>query len=183
MAIAIHRVSKELRESAHTPDFPTASWVVYGRGDESKIAALRALRQAGIPMRHIKFNGQDNPLEMTPAEKLAVDQSVIRLDLSSNASADFDGIPAVDANGVETHTITVRKLDLSRNPVNSGSEQIRIVPSAPILAATSVLLTLVNGTTTFVVGPTLLNVRGEVSLTAIDPLGILKQGKIKIRFK
>lgn len=76
MATVIHRTTKEIRRSVNSPDFDTGTWVVYGKAELSKLGVLDALLAIPIPSRHVKFDGFDNPLEMTQAEKDAVDAAI-----------------------------------------------------------------------------------------------------------
>lgn len=62
MADVLHRTTKELRKSIHTPDFPTATWII--NPDLSGVQ--------GVSVKYWKITG-DVVSEMTQAEKDAVD--------------------------------------------------------------------------------------------------------------
>lgn len=63
MANVLNRTSKQYRTSVHTPDFPDTDWVI-----NPDISAL-----GSVPAKHWKINPDDTVVEMTQAEKDAVD--------------------------------------------------------------------------------------------------------------
>jgi hypothetical protein len=179
MAIVIHRITKVIARSAHTPDFAPATFVVYKRTDAAKISALNTLLVT-IPFWHVKFDGSDNPLEMTAGEKTVADNEVQRIGVTSSAAAEFDGVPTVQANGTDVHTVTVKKVNRSNNDVGSGTETVRIQPTVPVPISDSTP-TFVAGTKTITVGPT--KHVGELYLDGKDPAGLLLPGRLRIRFR
>ena len=178
MAVVINRTTKQINRSAHTPAFPTAQWVVYNK-DFAKIAALDTLL-ASVPARHIKFDGSDNPQEMTAGEKRTEDRTVQTIVLRSNGVADFDGVPVVRATN--QHTITIEKFDQGRNLVNVGTEALKVDLSARIPVSTN-SPTLAAGTATFTVGPLSAGEVSDVIVTVSDPAGNLNTVPLTIRFR
>jgi hypothetical protein len=179
MAIAIHRTTKEVKESVNTPDFDTGTWVVLRRGDAG-IAALRTMQAAGVPSRYIAIRGGDVLEEMTAGEKTTVEVANAVLAATSDAAADLDGIPAVDAGAVAFHTITIRKRGLDGRAITSGSETIRVIPETLVTTSTG-SVALSSGVATFTVGPSLL--RGDTVIRIQDLAGVLRLARIRVRFK
>jgi hypothetical protein len=66
MASVLNKTTKEYRQSANTPDFPTSDWII--NPDLSAIA--------GVPMEYWKVVG-DSVVEMNQSEKDAVDAVII----------------------------------------------------------------------------------------------------------
>lgn len=105
---------------------------------------------------------------------------MVKLVIASDAPADFDGMPVVNADGSTMHTLTIKKVDQDGNDVNSGSESTRILLSAGIPISDS-NPSLVNGRTTVTVG--LTSHPCDVIVRAADPSGTMKEGSLSIRFK
>ncbi len=74
MADVLHRTTKEFRKSVHTPNFPTASWII--NPDLSAVASL--------PVRHWKI----------------VDDTVVAMDAAEMAAADTLVLPGVKINAI-----------------------------------------------------------------------------------
>jgi hypothetical protein len=182
MGVVIHRITKEVQRSVDINAFSGVDWVRYARpvaGDSAKLAAFEAL---AVPSRYIKFDGSDNPSEMTVAEKLVVDNTEVKLEIVSAAGLDTDGVPVVLADGIATHVVTVTKKNLAGTVLVSGTEIVRIFTSIPITRPASV--TLVAGTLTFAVGPVALGVRGDLTVFVTDNAGVLKKSSdLKLRFR
>lgn len=100
--------------------------------------------------------------------------------LSSDAADDFDGVPAVDADGAQTHTLSIQKKDQDDQDVVTGSEPIRVIPSFPV-ALSSGSPVLSSGATSVIVGPS--SSIGDVTIRVVDPAGTIKSREILIRFK
>lgn len=165
MGVVIHRTTKQIVRSVDIAAFSGVDWVRYARpvaGDSAKLAALDTLVATAVPERYIKFDGSDNPSEMTAGEKLTVDNTVVKLFMASAAGLDTDGTPVVLADGVATHVITITKRNLAGTVLSTGVEVVRIFTSIPITRPASA--TLVAGTITFAVGPVLSGIRGDVTL-------------------
>lgn len=79
MADVINRATLEIRRSVHTPNFPTADWIV-----NPDLSAL-----AGVPVRYWKVVG-DTVVEMTTPEKDAVDAAVAAAKAAQELSANTD---------------------------------------------------------------------------------------------
>ena len=103
-----------------------------------------------------------------------------QLRASSNATPDFDGVPAVLANGIAKHFVTVKKVDQNGSDVGSGSEPIRILASFPV-PISNASPSLVNGEVMIEVGP--MTAVGDVKLDVADPAGVIRKGSLSIRFK
>jgi hypothetical protein len=186
MGTVINRTTKQIIRTAHTPlggaQYPPAQWVIYRKAaGAAKIAALDALL-ATVPMRHIKFDGSDNPLEMTAGEKTAVDEGSQRLTLSSGATNDFDGVPVVRANGSDTHTISIGKVGLGGSPLTSGAEALKVDANQRVPVSNS-SPALASGTGSFTVGPIPSGEIVDVVLRVSDPTLAVKAAQIKIRFR
>lgn len=79
MAIAIHKITKEVKLRANTPDFPTVDWFIFRRISVAAIAQINALIAGGIPSRYwnVDQSNLDPALwtvtEQNAAGKLATD--------------------------------------------------------------------------------------------------------------
>jgi len=69
VSTALHRTTKQYVESADTPAFPTATWILNS-------AQANALWAANVPTKYWNIVG-DAVTEMSPAEKAAVDASLL----------------------------------------------------------------------------------------------------------
>lgn len=101
------------------------------------------------------------------------------LKIASDAVADFDGVPAVAADDQAKHTLTLTKMIDSATPVGSGSESVRVLMGGAGAQVSADALTLVDGSVTFTVGPTLVVGDAVVQVRGVDaPL----RGQIVLRF-
>jgi hypothetical protein len=92
---------------------------------------------------------------------------------------DFDGTPTVASDGYAFHTLVIKKVDQDGNDVVAGAEVIRVLPSAPV-AVSNKSPVLSGGSVTIQVGP--CDKPCDVQVKAVDPAGILKPGRLAIRF-
>ena len=104
----------------------------------------------------------------------------VRLVLSSDAPADFDDMPAVIADGIAKHTITIKKVDQDGNDVLSGSEPLQIVASSGIPISNS-NPSLIDGSVTVEIGPA--GNASNVTIFVHDPTKVIGSGQIAVRFK
>lgn len=104
----------------------------------------------------------------------------VSIKVSSSGTPDFDGIPAVDANGTDKHIVTIQKVDKKEDPILVGSEAIRIIPSHPV-PISQTKPTLVGGAITFEIGP--LDKPADVTIGVADPAGVIEKGVLTLRFK
>lgn len=104
----------------------------------------------------------------------------VSLKVTSNGPVDFDGIPAVDADSVSKHTVTIQKADKKGDPISTGAEQIRIIPSHPV-PISQTKPTLSNGAITFEIGP--LDKPSDVLISVADPAGVIEKSVLTLRFK
>lgn len=96
MSSVVHRVTKEHRPSAHTPDYPVADWII-----NPDLTAL-----VGVPQKYWKIVG-DLVLEMIQAEKNAVDAA----DAAALAAAEAAYVVAErERIGLGLHTTFVSPL-------------------------------------------------------------------------
>jgi hypothetical protein len=103
-----------------------------------------------------------------------------KLVLSSNGTADFDGVKYVNADNSATHTITIKKQNQDNQDVTTGSEAIRIFLSCPMSISNS-NPSLTNGSVTITVGPS--DKICDCVVSAADPAGALRSGNVTARFK
>ena len=80
MATVIHRTSVELRRSVNTPDYDPAEWII-----DPDLSAV-----AGVDAIYWKISG-DEVVEMSPAEKDAVDAAILQE--RKDAAADELNVP------------------------------------------------------------------------------------------
>lgn len=95
------------------------------------------------------------------------------LNIASDALADFDGIPAVQAGKTEIHILTVSHPDTKQVP-------LRITSSAPVPISDSMPI-MDGGNASFTVGP--CDYPCDVTISAVDPAGNIKKKSFLIRFK
>jgi hypothetical protein len=103
-----------------------------------------------------------------------------RFTLSSDGTADFDGVPAKDANGSATHTVTCDKVDDSGTIDTSFNGTARILITAS-LSLSANQFNFSSGTSSITVGPSSNIV--DFKLTAIDEAASIDSGEISLRFK
>jgi hypothetical protein len=103
-----------------------------------------------------------------------------RFRITSDKGADFDGIRAADADGVDTHTLTIVKEDVSGVTDTSFSGDARVLVTAGVtLSATTV--SFVSGSATLTVGPETKICDFDVKIA--DEAGDITTGVIALRFK
>jgi len=87
MADAIHRTTLILRESIDATGLDPVEWLIYGKERAGDIPALRSMcGPGGVPARHRKIVSE-SVVEMTPAEKDAVDADMLANERNSTAAA------------------------------------------------------------------------------------------------
>ena len=100
-----------------------------------------------------------------------------RIQLSSDAAPDFDGVPALPSTG--KHTVIVRKVgdDLKEA---QGSEALRFMITAPVPVSPPTLV-LQRGQAILSIGPS--GTPCDVTLTVADPAGVIRKASIALRFR
>lgn len=127
---------------------------------------------AGIKNKGVgKWKTADDSPHLDPLEAL---------DIASNGTADFDGVLAVDADGVAKHTLTIKKVDENGSDIVTGTESIRILSTAGV-PISDTNPSLVNGSVTIDVGP--ISDICDLTISARDVAGNVNGADIKIRFK
>jgi hypothetical protein len=116
MSNVLHRTTKQYLRSVNTPDFPRATWVI--NPDLSSLT--------GVPTKYWKINPDDTVVEMTAAEKSAVDNDPTNLaDTKALRNREIDQktvtlIEAGFAHGGKTFSLS----DRAQASYNSFSEEI-----------------------------------------------------------
>lgn len=113
----------------------------------------------------------------TPMVRAYVDPDV--LSVASDKPPGSDMVPECPADGVATHTLTIKKKDPYTGADKTGMETVQILPSQMIVVTPSQVV-LVNGQTTVKVGPT--QMVGELFVRVVDVAGVLIEGSIRLRF-
>lgn len=114
-----------------------------------------------------------------PSSTVNAYQNPAKLELSSNKPAGVGGVPEAQANGTDTHTLTVKKINRETGQVVSGSEQVQIIPSQ-LLPVSPSKPNLSSGQATVQVGPS--SMVGEVIVKVCDPSNGMVEGSIRLRF-
>jgi hypothetical protein len=114
-----------------------------------------------------------------PATIVNAYQNPAKLEVTSNKSPGAGGVPEATANGSDTHTLTIKKINRETGLVAAGSEQVQIIPSQLVVVSPS-KPTLSAGQATAVLGPS--SMVGELTVKVCDPAGVLIEGDIRLRF-
>jgi hypothetical protein len=102
-----------------------------------------------------------------------------KIEITSNKIAGVGGIPEAQANGIDTHILTIKRINRETGQIAAGSEQLQVIPSQLVTAAPS-KPTFSGGQATVVIGPT--GMVGELMVRVCDPSGNLAEGRISLRF-
>lgn len=118
------------------------------------------------------------PKDPTASVNAYVDPA--HLKVTSNKSGGVGGVPEALANGVDTHTLTIKKIDpVTGADIFSGAEQVQVIPSQLVTVIPS-KPNLIAGQITVEVGPT--SMVGEFTVKVCDPAGALGEASIRLRF-
>lgn len=101
-------------------------------------------------------------------------------EIASDGALDFDGVPAVNADGVEKHVITVSKCDNKKVKIGNGSEPLRVTLSHPVDISDSKPI-FNKGEASFEVGP--IEKPCDLTIMVADPNGVITKGSLTVRFK
>lgn len=102
-----------------------------------------------------------------------------KLEVTSNKPAGVGGVPEAQANGSDTHTLTIKKINRETSQVSPGTEQVQVIPSQLVVVTPS-KPNLNAGQITVQVGPT--NMVGEIIVKVCDPSNGMIEGSIRLRF-
>lgn len=101
------------------------------------------------------------------------------LTVSSDKPAGPGGVPEASADGVDKHTLTIKKVNPATGATVPGSEQLQVLPSQFVsLSASKPVLS--GGQVAVEVGPS--QMAGEVDVKVYDPAGNLAPVQLRLRF-
>lgn len=78
MSVVINRSTKQVIESADTPDYDPIDWVIFRRADAAKIAHLKVIRQT-TPDKYLTFDEFNTPSAMGQGDRDAIDAQEAQL--------------------------------------------------------------------------------------------------------
>lgn len=109
MANVLNRTTKVYSTSVHTPDYPSADWVIFPRSGSDL-----TLVTAGVAPQYWKINVDDTVSEMTQTEKDAIDDASANLD--SLKQSRYAGIDDKTQDLISSgHTFSSKQFSLSEN--------------------------------------------------------------------
>jgi len=114
-----------------------------------------------------------------PAAVVAAYQNPAKLEIVSNKPVGVGGVPEAQANGSDTHVLTIKKVDRDTGQVVAGSEQLQVLPSQLVVVSPS-KPTLSAGQATATIGPSAAV--GEFVVKVCDPAGVLVEASARLRF-
>jgi hypothetical protein len=147
----------------------------------------KALRGANWPTAEVTTRASVPPVTFVTVKDTEPDptvfvqsfQSPARIKIVSNKPVGFGEIQEAQADGIDKHTIIIKKIDPITGAVVSGSEQLQVIPSQLVTVSPS-KPSLSGGQVSVNIGPT--GMVGELMVRVCDPSGKMAEGRINLRF-